>query len=152
MLKIRDVALAVNQQYIRSAAQDDRYRAEPPFKLQGSYRNMNNMAEKVAAVMNDEELQSLISDHYAGEAQTLARGAEENLLKLKEIRGLLSAEESERRNAIKKEYARLRKFGDEGGPARYRPISLSCIVANQAGMNACQGWRQSGLYSTQPQG
>jgi len=128
MLKIRDVVLAVNQQYICSAAQGDRYRTEPPFKLQGSYRNMNKMAEKVAAVMNDEELQNLISDHYVGEAQTLTRGAEENLLKLKEIRGLLSAEESERWNAIKNEYARLRKLGDENDPARLLANQLSYIA------------------------
>jgi ATPase involved in DNA repair/AAA domain (dynein-related subfamily) len=128
MLKIRDVVLAVNQQYIHSAAQDDRYRTEPPFKLQGSYRNMNKMAEKVTSVMNDEELRNLISDHYVGEAQTLTRGAEENLLKLKEIRGLLNAGESERWSAIRNEYARLRKLGDENDPARLLASQLSVIA------------------------
>jgi len=127
MLKIRDVVLAVNRQYIDSAAQDDRYRSEPPFKLQGSYRNMNKMAEKVTAVMNDEELQNLIADHYAGEAQTLTRGAEENLLKLKEIRGVLTAEESHRWEGIKNEYSRLRKLGDENDPARLLANQLSLI-------------------------
>ena len=43
---IRDVVLKVNKQYIASAAQDDKYRTEPAFKLQGSYRNMNKMAER----------------------------------------------------------------------------------------------------------
>ena len=43
--------------YIASAAQEDAYRTEPPFKLQGSYRNMNKLAEKVAPVMNDDELE-----------------------------------------------------------------------------------------------
>ncbi|MGR8932579.1 MAG: DNA repair ATPase, partial [Gammaproteobacteria bacterium] len=127
MLKIRDVVLAVNQQYIYSAGQDDRYRSEPPFKLQGSYRNMNKMAEKVTAVMNDEELQNLIGDHYVGEAQTLTRGAEENLLKLKEIRGVLTAEESARWDGIKNEYSRLRKLGDENDPARLLANQLSLI-------------------------
>src|SRR5690606_5037888 len=47
LLRVRDVVLAVNRQYIRSAAQADEYRTEPPFKLQGSYRNMNRIAEKV---------------------------------------------------------------------------------------------------------
>jgi hypothetical protein len=32
-------------------SQEDAYRTEPPFKLQGSYRNMNKMAEKVVAAM-----------------------------------------------------------------------------------------------------
>lgn len=127
MLKIRDVVLAVNRQYIHSAAQDDRYRSEPPFKLQGSYRNMNKMAEKVTAVMNDEELQNLIADHYAGEAQTLTRGAEENILKLKEIRGVLTAEENTRWEGIKHEYSRLRKLGDENDPARLLANQLSLI-------------------------
>ncbi|MCQ8104020.1 DNA repair ATPase [Methylomonas sp. SURF-2] len=127
MLKIRDVVLAVNRQYIYSAAQDDRYRSEPPFKLQGSYRNMNKMAEKVTAVMNDEELQNLIGDHYAGEAQTLTRGTEENLLKLKEIRGVLTAEETARWRAIKDEYSRLRKLGDDNDPARLLANQLSQI-------------------------
>ena len=45
--------VVLNQQYIASAAQADQYRSEPPFKLQGSYRNMNKMAEKISAVMND---------------------------------------------------------------------------------------------------
>ena len=44
---MRDVILKVNLEYIRSAAQADEYRTEPPFKLQGSYRNMNKMAEKI---------------------------------------------------------------------------------------------------------
>ncbi|MGH8044043.1 MAG: AAA family ATPase, partial [Stenotrophomonas sp.] len=69
MLRVRDVVYRVNQQYIASAAQDDRYRTEPPFRLQGSYRNMNKLAEKISPVMNDAELQQLISDHYVGEAQ-----------------------------------------------------------------------------------
>jgi hypothetical protein len=89
MLRVRDVVYRVNQQYIASAAQDDRYRTEPPFRLQGSYRNMNKLAEKISPVMNEDELQQLISDHYLGEAQLLTTGAEENLLKLAELRGVL---------------------------------------------------------------
>ena len=53
LLRVRDVVLRVNRAYIRSAAQADAYRTEPPFKLQGSYRNMNRIAERVAGVMND---------------------------------------------------------------------------------------------------
>ena len=47
----------MNQEYIRSASQDDAFRTEPPFKLQGSYRNMNKLAEKVVSAMNDAELE-----------------------------------------------------------------------------------------------
>ena len=49
LLRVRDAVLRVNRAYIRSAAQADAYRTEPPFKLQGSYRNMNRIAERVAA-------------------------------------------------------------------------------------------------------
>src|SRR5690606_23980583 len=40
LMRVRDVVLTVNREYIRSAAQSDDYRTEPAFKLQGSYRNM----------------------------------------------------------------------------------------------------------------
>lgn len=104
--QIRDAVLGVNQEYIRSAAQAEAYRTEPPFKLQGSYRNMNRMAEKVLPIMNDQELQELIADHYANESQTLTSGAEANLLKFKEITHCLSPEEEERWNEIKKRFQR----------------------------------------------
>ena len=56
LITVRDVVLRVNREYIDSAAQADDYRTEPPFKLQGSYRDMNKIAERIAAIMNDEEL------------------------------------------------------------------------------------------------
>ena len=71
-----------------------RSRTEPPFKLQGSYRNMNKLAEKVVPAMNDDELERLIDDHYPGESQTLTTGAEQNLLKLAELRGRLTPEQA----------------------------------------------------------
>ncbi len=46
LIKLRDVVLKVNQHYIASAAQSDKYRTEPAFRLQGSYRNMNKLSEK----------------------------------------------------------------------------------------------------------
>ncbi|OZG71794.1 DNA repair protein [Hahella sp. CCB-MM4] len=116
---IQDVILKINQQYIASAAQDDRYRNEPSFKLQGSYRNMNKMAEKVSSVMNDDELMQLISDHYLGEAQLLTTGAEENLLKLAALRGNMTSEEQQRWEQIKKDFLRNKAMGgsdaDVGG-------------------------------------
>ncbi|HEX6039006.1 DNA repair ATPase [Longimicrobium sp.] len=118
MLTVRDVVYRVNQQYIASAAQADRYRTEPGFKLQGSYRNMNKLAEKISPVMNDAELQQLIGDHYLGEAQLLTTGAEENLLKLKELRGVLTADEAARWEQIKRDFLRNKAMGgdaDVGG-------------------------------------
>ncbi|MDK7224719.1 AAA family ATPase, partial [Proteus mirabilis] len=69
LITLRDVILKVNQQYIASAAQSDKYRTEPAFRLQGSYRNMNKLSEKVSAVMNEKEIERLLDDHYLGEAQ-----------------------------------------------------------------------------------
>ncbi|WP_222931521.1 DNA repair ATPase [Xanthovirga aplysinae] len=75
LLKVRDIVLKVNMQYIYSASQAEEYRKEPPFKLQGSYRNMNKMVEKISAIMNEKELKSVILSHYEGESQTLTSGA-----------------------------------------------------------------------------
>ncbi|TRX50664.1 AAA family ATPase [Fulvivirga sp. M361] len=96
LLVVRDVILTVNLQYIYSAAQSDEYRTEPPFKLQGSYRDMNKIAEKVVSVMNEDELQNLIISHYESESQTLTSGAEANLLKFKSLIDLMSPPEKER--------------------------------------------------------
>ena len=96
LFTVQELALQVNQNHINSAAQDDKYRTEPVFKLQGSYRNMNKLCEKVSAIMNDEELMQMISDHYQGEVQLLTTGAEHNLLKLAQLRGNMTAEQQQR--------------------------------------------------------
>ncbi|TMP42397.1 DNA repair protein [Pseudoalteromonas citrea] len=116
LIWIRETVLKVNAQYIASAAQDDKYRTEPPFKLQGSYRNMNKMAEKVVAAMNDEELENLVSDHYRGEAQTLSKGSEENLLKLAELRGMLTDNDAHRWAQIKQDFCRANKLDSSSSP------------------------------------
>ena len=103
----------VNQQYIASAAQSDKYRTEPAFKLQGSYRNMNKLAEKVSSVMNDAELNQIIDDHYLGEAQLLTNGAEENLLKLAEIRGVMTEDQTKRWQQIKNDFMRNKSLGGD---------------------------------------
>ncbi|MDB5267085.1 MAG: family ATPase [Hymenobacter sp.] len=101
LLRIRDAVARVNEEYIRSAAQANEYRTEPPFKLQGSYRNMSKLAEKVRPVMNDEEVQALLATHYDNEAQTLTSGTEANLLKLRELLGWLQPSELARWDSIK---------------------------------------------------
>ncbi len=111
LFAVQEVLLKVNLQYIASASQDDAYRTEPPFKLQGSYRNMAKLAAKVAPAMNPDELQALIDDHYVGEAQTLTTGAEANLLKLAELRGRSTPEQAARWAEIKKGFARVQLMG-----------------------------------------
>ncbi|AYA36069.1 AAA family ATPase [Hymenobacter oligotrophus] len=104
LLRLRDVVARVNAAYIASAAQADAYRTEPPFKLQGSYRNMNKLAEKVRPVMNEQEVEQLLAAHYESEAQTLTSAAEANLLKLRELLGWLTPEQQQRWQQIKHTY------------------------------------------------
>lgn len=111
LFRVQEVLLKVNQQYIASASMDDAYREEPPFKLQGSYRNMNKLAEKVVAAMNEQELESLIEDHYLGEAQTLTTGAEQNLLKLAELREAMTDVQRARWERIKHEFKKQKMLG-----------------------------------------
>ena len=106
LVAIRDVVMRVNEEYIASAGQADEFRTEPPFKLQGSYRNMNRLTEKVVAIMNDEEVRTLVIGHYRGESQTLTTGAEANLLRFKELIGELKPDETARWADIKKTFQR----------------------------------------------
>ncbi len=117
LFTVQQTVMRVNRQYIESAAQADKYRTEPPFKLQGSYRNMNKLAEKVSAVMNQEELNAMLRDHYLGEAQTLTSGAEENLLKLGELNQSLNDEELARWEQIKADFVRIQSMGGEDADA-----------------------------------
>lgn len=123
LLTVRDVVLRVNQQYIASAAQSDKYRTEPSFKLQGSYRNMNKLAEKISSVMNAAELEQLLNDHYLGEAQLLTTGAEENLLKLAEMRGVMTAQQKERWTQIKRDFMRNKAMGGDESDVGNRVVA-----------------------------
>jgi hypothetical protein len=137
LLKVQRVLLQVNLQYIQSAAQDDAFRTEPPFKLQGSYRNMNKMAEKVVAAHTDAEIERLIDDHYAGESQTLTTGAEQNLLKLGELRGRLAGEAELRWNEIKGTYARQKRMGGKTDDPVVRVVgTLAALGEDLQGIRA----------------
>ena len=114
LLVVRDTILRVNLEYIRSAAQEDNYRTEPPFKLQGSYRNMNRIAEKVLPLMTEEEVRQIVLDHYKSESQNLTTAAEANLLKFYEMEGILDGVQAERWQQIKKEFGRQKMLGGAG--------------------------------------
>lgn len=114
LLVVRDTILRVNLEYIRSAAQEDNYRTEPPFKLQGSYRNMNRIAEKVLPLMTEEEVRQIVIDHYKSESQNLTTAAESNLLKFYEMEGLLSDEQAARWEQIKREFGKQKLLGGAG--------------------------------------
>jgi hypothetical protein len=72
---------------------------------------MTRLAPQVTGLMRDDELDSLIRDHYRGEAQTLTTGAEENLLQLAHMLGQPTAPEAERWQAIVADYQRHKKMG-----------------------------------------
>ncbi|QRO02001.1 DNA repair ATPase [Archangium violaceum] len=128
LFRVQQVLLKVNLEYIASAAQDERFRTEPAFKLQGSYRNMGKIAEKVVSAMTDEELERLLDDHYQGESQTLTTAAEQNLLKLQELRGRLKPEQAKRWEEIKQGFARVKRMGGkEDDPVARVTGQLSAI-------------------------
>ena len=141
MIRVRETVLRVNQAYIASSAQAEAYRTEPTFKLQGSYRNMNKLAEKLSPVMSDQELEALIDDHYQGEAQLLTYGAEENLLKLKQMRGTMNDEEAARWQAICEEYRRRQQAGgdEETGVKVVRQLGLISEHLQQLGQQLVAG-------------
>ncbi len=114
LMRVRDTVLAVNNAYIRSAATAEAYRTEPPFQLQGSYRDMNKIAANVLAAMTEEELDKLVENHYVNEAQTLAGDSEANLLKWREIVGVMTEPERKRYEDIKRRFGDNQLFGGAG--------------------------------------
>ena len=137
LFRARDLLLKVNLAYIESAAQDDAYRNEPPFKLQGSYRNMTKLATAITPLMRDDELDALLRDHYRGEAQTLTSGAEENLLKLADLLGSQTPDETARWQEIKEEFVRRRKLGGDDADGSTRIAGTLIDIAR-----AVEGLRQ----------
>ncbi|MGW6460280.1 AAA family ATPase, partial [Streptomyces sp. NPDC055078] len=117
LLAARTTVLAVNEEYIASAGQTEEFRTEPPFRLQGSYRDLNRIAQRISPVMNDAELAAVVDDHYRGEAQTLTTGAESNLLRFAELRGTLDPERAARWAEIRAAYARTAAEGNALGRA-----------------------------------
>jgi MoxR-like ATPase len=131
LFRARDLLLKVNLAYIESAAQQDNYRTQPPFKLQGSYRNMAKLAARITPLMDEAELDALLRDHYRGEAQTLTTGAEENLLRLAHLLGHPSEAEAARWSSICGEYLRQRRLGGDDADGSTR-IAASVLDVAQA--------------------
>jgi len=97
---------------------------------------MNKMAEKVVAVMNEQEIDALIDDHYIGEAQTLTQGAEENILKLAEIRNRMTPEQQKRWQEIKKGFMRVKSLGGaETDPVTRVVSQLNSLSDGLAGIS-----------------
>ncbi|MFF0312866.1 DNA repair ATPase [Streptosporangium sp. NPDC004379] len=133
LLRVRRVVLACNRAYIDSAARSDASRTEPPFRLQGSYRDMNRLAARIVPVMNEAEVDAVIDDHYLGEARTLASGAEANLLKLAELRGVLTAGQAARWAEVKAAYLREKALGGAGDDPVARTVGAVGLLADRVG-------------------
>ncbi|MBL7260461.1 DNA repair ATPase [Paractinoplanes lichenicola] len=131
MKRAQRVVLRNNQAYIASAAQSDAARVEPPFRLQGSYRNMNKLAERIVPAMNDAELETVIDDHYLGEAQTLAAGAEANLLKLAALRDRLTPAQESRWEEVKAAYRREQALGGADDDPMVRAVGAVGLLADR---------------------
>ncbi|MFI8853545.1 DNA repair ATPase [Streptomyces sp. NPDC053499] len=135
VLTVRETVLAVNRAYIASAGQTDESRTEPPFRLQGSYRTMNKIVQRVRGVMDDAEVAALVVDHYTAEARALSGGAEANLLKLAELRGALTADEAARWGEVKQGYVRAQSLGD-GDPMARAVVALGLVADRLAAVEA----------------
>ena len=126
---VQSVLLQVNQLYIASAATADEDRVEPPFKLQGSYRNMARLAEKIAPIMTEEEVRALILDHYRGESQTLTNAAEANLLKFRLMTKMTEAGDEDRWQHICAGFNRRQASGDDDDPQAVTARATIDLVA-----------------------
>lgn len=87
-VRVRDQLMLVNAAYIASATVDDAMRGEPAFLLQGSYRNMARIAQRLVPAMTASEVDAVVADHYRAESQTLAAAAGWNLAKLRQVLGV----------------------------------------------------------------
>ena len=151
LFTVRDTILRVNLQYIQSAAQEDNYRVEPSFKLQGSYRNMARIAEKVLPMMTHQEVRELVIDHYENESQTLTTGAEANLLKFKEMEDILSEDESTRWNQIKKDFNKNKLLGGAGENDPISRVVAQLTQFNDGLESIKDGISAAGTSYAQPQ-
>lgn len=131
MVAVRDVLMRVNAAYVESAAQDDAYRTEPAFKLQGSYRNMSKLSAQLSPLLTTGELDALIRDHYRGEAQTLGARAEENLLRLAQLLGAPDAAETARWTELVENFRRLARQGGKDADGATRMAQTLSDIALQ---------------------
>ncbi|MGV9311100.1 DNA repair ATPase [Streptomyces sp. NPDC003691] len=141
LLAARETVLAVNSAYIASAGVSEAARTEPPFRLQGSYRNMNRIAQRLSPAMTDAEVAAVVTDHYTAEAQALPGDTEAALLRLAELRGTLDGPAAARWAEVKAAYARTReRERDPYGGLAERLASLeAAIVRAAAGRTAGPG-------------
>ncbi len=114
LVRVRDVLLRVNAAYIASAQMDDAMRGEPRFQLQGSYRNMARLAQRIVPVMTAAEVDRVVADHYRTEAQTLGASGAWNLAKWREVVGVATPEELVELDALRARWKESAVAADPG--------------------------------------
>jgi hypothetical protein len=78
-------------------------------------------------------VEAVIDDHYLGEAQTLTSGAEANLLKLAELRGVMTPEQEARWAEVKEAFRRSRALGGAEDDPMTRAIGAMGLLADRVG-------------------
>jgi hypothetical protein len=78
-------------------------------------------------------VEAVIDDHYLGEAQTLTSGAEANLLKLAELRGVMTPEQEARWTQVKEAFRRSRALGGAEDDPMTRAIGAMGLLADRVG-------------------
>lgn len=131
LLRVQEVVFKVHQHYLLSRAQTDQHRTEPPFQLPGSYRQMNQLTAQVRVDMTAAELEKLLADHYAREAQLLTTGREENLLKFAELQGNMTAAQLARWGEIKSTFHRFQTLGDQHADPLTRIVTQLSLLTEQ---------------------
>jgi hypothetical protein len=112
VVRARDALLKVNAAYIASATVSDHLRGEPAFLLQGSYRNMARIAQRVVPAMTPAEVDGLVAEHYRAEAQTLAADAAWNLTKLVEVLGTATPADTVKLDEMRDRWREANVSGD----------------------------------------
>ena len=97
---------------------------------------MNKMIGQLVPLMNKQEVASLVLTHYENEAQTLTADSEANLLKLKEMAGLLVGADQERWMHIKEVFNKNNKLAgiDQNNQAGQVIAQLAEFNDNLAGI------------------
>jgi ATPase involved in DNA repair/ATPase family associated with various cellular activities (AAA) len=126
LTQVRDQLLKVNAAYIASATMDDNMRGEPQFLLQGSYRNMARIAQRIVPAMTSDEVAIAVAEHYRAESQTLAAAAAWNLSKLGQVLGVATEAETTAFDELRE---RWRDSNVSGDPMAVMANALRDIAA-----------------------
>ncbi len=134
LVRVRDQMLKVNSAYIASATTTDQMRGEPPFLLQGSYRNMARIAQRILPAMTPDEVDAAVRDHYRQESQTLAAAAAWNQARLPAVLGTATPDDEAQVAELRERWAEANVGADPMSviAAALRDISASLAPRSES--------------------